>query len=100
MTANVGYQHTMGMKTDSQARQHGAAGGDDDTYLDNKELGDKNTFDAERHQVTQIPFKYRVTALVFIIFTSGTEFAEATLGPLKHTLVAELQVTSEVPSAS
>lgn len=47
-------------------------------------------------QSTHIPLRFRLSALGFIIFiTTGIEFAESTLGPLKHTLVTELEVDSE-----
>jgi hypothetical protein len=47
-------------------------------------------------QSRHIPLRYRLSALGFIIFiTTGIEFAESTLGPLKHTLVTELEVDSE-----
>jgi hypothetical protein len=47
-------------------------------------------------QSRHIPLGYRLSALGFIIFiTTGIEFAESTLGPLKHTLVTELGVDSE-----
>jgi hypothetical protein len=47
-------------------------------------------------QSRHIPLRYRLGALGFIIFiTTGIEFAESTLGPLKHTLVTELGVNSE-----
>jgi hypothetical protein len=47
-------------------------------------------------QSRHIPLRYRLGALGFIIsLTTGIEFAESTLGPLKHTLVTELGVDSE-----
>lgn len=52
--------------------------------------------DAVPTQSIDIPLRYRLSALGFIIFiTTGIEFAESTLGPLKHTLVTELGVDSE-----
>lgn len=42
-----------------------------------------------------IPFKYRMVALVTILFyTTGAAFAESTLGPLKSTFVKELNINS------
>jgi hypothetical protein len=47
-------------------------------------------------QSRHIPLRYRLGALGFIIFiTTGIEFAESTIGPLKHTLATELEVNSE-----
>lgn len=46
-------------------------------------------------QVDDIPLKYRCIAFVFImLFSTGAALAEATLGPLKSTLVKELDLTS------
>lgn len=43
-----------------------------------------------------IPMKYRLVALVTILFyTTGAAFAESTLGPLKSTFVKELHINSE-----
>jgi len=60
------------------------------------ETCDVGQADVASTQPTHIPRRYRLSALGFIIFiTTGIEFAESTLGPLKHTLVTELQVDSE-----
>jgi hypothetical protein len=70
--------------------------GDVDKNLDDGEVDEKGSSDTRPSHVQQIPFKYRAGALAFVIFiTSGIEFAESILGPLKHTLVTELKVNSE-----
>jgi hypothetical protein len=57
----------------------------------------KEPVDGQVASTGPIPWRYRVGALAFIIFiTSGIEFAESTLGPLKHTLVTEMGVTSKL----
>lgn len=69
---------------------------EDDKELDTAgSVDEKASPDAPLSHVAQIPRKYRLGALAFIIFiTSGIEFAESTLGPLKHTLITELDVNS------
>lgn len=63
--------------------------------------GIPDTHDVDQEDVAptqsrHIPLRYRLSALGFVIFiTTGIEFAESTLGPLKHTLVTELGVDSE-----
>ena len=43
-----------------------------------------------------IPLKYRLMALAMVLFIStGTAFAEVTMGPLKSTLQRELKLNSE-----
>lgn len=43
-----------------------------------------------------IPLKYRLAALAMVLFIStGTAFAEVTMGPLKSTLQRELKLNSE-----
>lgn len=67
-----------------------------DKNLGHGEVDEKVLAETETPAVRQIPFKYRAGALAFVIFiTSGIEFAESTLGPLKHILVTELKVNSE-----
>jgi hypothetical protein len=52
-------------------------------------------------QVSDIPLKYRLMALSCILFfTTGSAFAESTLGPLKSTFVRELKINSEWMSAA
>lgn len=49
-----------------------------------------------RQNVVDIPMKYRIGAFVFILFFStGSAFAEATIGPLKSTLLKQLEINSE-----
>jgi hypothetical protein len=44
----------------------------------------------------EIPFKYRWTAFAFIlVYSTGAAFAESVLGPLKSTLLKELQINSK-----
>jgi hypothetical protein len=44
----------------------------------------------------QIPMKYRIMAVSFILFFStGAAFAEVTMGPLKSTLQKKLDLNSE-----
>ncbi len=46
--------------------------------------------------IVDIPARYRWTALAFIlVYSTGAAFAEATLGPLKSTLLRELRINSE-----
>ena len=60
------------------------------------DIYDVDQEDVAPTQSRHIPLRYRLSALGFIIFiTTGIEFAESTLGPLKHTLVTELGVDSE-----
>ena len=60
------------------------------------DIDDVDQEDVAPTQSRHIPLRYRLSALGFIIFiTTGIEFAESTLGPLKHTLVTELGVDSE-----
>lgn len=68
----------------------------DDKELEDPDSNEKAPQDVQVPHVQTMPFKYRAGALAFIIFiTSGIEFAQATLGPLKNTLVTELKVNSE-----
>lgn len=70
----------------------------DTTVLENADVDEKAPIPSPV-RVKQIPLRYRLGALSMIIFiTSGIEFAESTLGPLKHTLVTELKVNSEPDS--
>jgi hypothetical protein len=71
--------------------------------IDN-EIDDNDNTSKKEHEdlepVTQsiqavIPLKYRLTALAMVLFIStGTAFAEVTMGPLKSTLQRELKLNS------
>jgi hypothetical protein len=50
--------------------------------------------------IIDIPAKYRWTAFAFIlVYSTGAAFCEATLGPLKSTLLKELKINSMSPSS-
>jgi len=52
-------------------------------------------------QVSDTPLKYRLLALSCILFfTTGSAFAESTLGPLKSTFVRELKINSGFVTAN
>lgn len=52
--------------------------------------------DQKKTKAVDIPMKYRWTAFAFIlVYSTGAAFAEATLGPLKSTLLKELKINSE-----
>lgn len=59
-----------------------------------------NRFDAKlaneiSWQVDDIPLKYRLMAFsLILLFSTGSAFAESTLGPLKSTLVKELNLNN------
>jgi hypothetical protein len=63
---------------------------------DPKEMGDKNKLANEINwQIDDIPLKYRIMAFCFVVlFSTGAAFAEATLGPLKSTIMKELNLNS------
>jgi hypothetical protein len=49
--------------------------------------------------IIHIPQRYRWTAFAFIlVYSTGAAFTEATLGPLKSTLLKELKINSELYS--
>lgn len=52
--------------------------------------------DQTNNSTVDIPQRYRWTALAFIlVYTTGAAFSEATLGPLKSTLLKELKINSK-----
>lgn len=55
----------------------------------------------EDAKVVQIPWKYRLTAIVLIIlFGTGNTYANFVMGPLKTRLVRELEITSKCLGAA
>lgn len=76
----------------------GAAQDDDDD--DSKPAAAPRAKDLTPFAPLDIPLKYRLVALVTILFyTTGAAFAESTLGPLKSTFVKELNINSESTDA-
>lgn len=52
--------------------------------------------DEEKKEAVQIPWKYRLTAIILIIlFGTGNTYAGFVLGPLKTRLVRKLKISSE-----
>lgn len=73
-------------------------GNENDNDNDNDNTSKKEHEDLEpvtQNSQATIPLKYRLTALAMILFIStGTAFAEVTMGPLKSTLQRELKLNS------
>lgn len=54
-----------------------------------------NTHTHVKQNVVDIPMRYRLLAFSMILFFStGSAFSEATLGPLKSTLLKQLKINS------
>lgn len=69
-------------------------GNDNDDKASKHEPEDDET--SRRGNGAVIPLKYRLTAVAMILFIStGTAFAEVTMGPLKSTLQRELGLNSK-----
>lgn len=113
MATATGSDHLAAPRLRSNARKStdnlSLSKADDDIELDNADDGpdgpSQRDIDMLNKDLTpfnrlDIPTKYRMIALVSILFyTTGAAFAESTLGPLKSTFVKELKINSECAAA-
>jgi hypothetical protein len=63
--------------------------------VDEKDILEPNV--PSESTVYDLPMKYRIAAFsMIVLFSTGSAFAEYTLGPLKSTLIKNLGITSKL----